>query len=168
MANGDGADQRGRFLPGMDSTVRSRSTIPEDVTGTSPIPSLAAPSGLPLKGEAFVSDVHTKPPAFMTLYEQGLATAEQADNAVEAWHESGDDEQRSLSEYLGMSETEYDVWCMAPDALPIILRARREPTPLRDLLAAYLAELRLAADPGDRSVVFALGNWLEKPASSQA
>ncbi len=107
----------------------------EDVTGTSPIPSLAAPSGLPLKGEAFVSDVHTKPPAFMTLYEQGLATAEQADNAVEAWHESGDDEQRSLSEYLGMSETEYDVWCMAPDALPIILRARREPTPLRDLLA---------------------------------
>jgi hypothetical protein len=104
----------------------------------------------------------------MTLYEQGLATAEQAYNAVEAWHESGDDEQRSLSEYLGISETEYDVWCMAPGSMPIILQARRERTSLRDLLAHYLAELRLAADPSDRSVVFALGHWLEKPASSQA
>jgi len=166
MANGDGADQGGCFLPGMDFTVRSRPSIPEDVTDTSPILSPGTRSDLPLKGEEFVSDVHIEPPTFMTLYDQGLVTTEQADDAVEAWHESGDDEERSLPEYLGMSETEYYVWCMAPGALPIILRARREGTPLRDLLAVYLAELRLAADPGDRPVLYALGRWLEKPAAA--
>jgi hypothetical protein len=113
-----------------------------------------------------VSDVHVKPPTFMTLYDQALVTADQADDAVEAWHESGDDEQRPLSEYLGMTETEYYVWCMAPGALPIILRARRERAPLRYLLAIYLTELRLAADPSDRPVLYASGRWLEKPAAA--
>jgi hypothetical protein len=121
----------------------------------------------PSKGEEFVSDVHIEPQTFMRLYGQGLVTAEQADDAVEAWHESGDDEQRPLPEYLGMSEAEYDVWCMAPGALPIILQARREGTPLRDLLAAYLADLRLAGDSVDRPTVHALGHWLEKPAPAR-
>ena len=166
MANGDGADQGVCCLPGMGSTVKLRPMIPGDVTGMPRIPSPGTRSELPLRGEEFVSDLHTGLPTFMTLYDQGLVTAEQADDAVEAWHESGDDEQRSLSEYLGMSETEYYVWCMAPGALPIILRARRDGMPLRDLLAAYLTELRLAADPSDRSVVYALGHWLEKPAAA--
>jgi hypothetical protein len=108
-----------------------------------------------------VSEVHNKPPTFMTLYGQGLVTAEQADDAVEAWHESGDDEQRSLVEYLGMAETEYDVWCMAPDALPVILRARRENIPLRELMVPYLAALRAGANPEDRSVIHSLSHWLE-------
>jgi hypothetical protein len=47
-------------------------------------------SEAPSKGEEFVSDVRT--PTFMTLYDQGLVSTEQADDAVEAWHESGDDE----------------------------------------------------------------------------
>jgi hypothetical protein len=99
----------------------------------------------------------------MTLYSQGLVTIEQADDAVGAWHESGADEQRSLVEYLGMNETEYDVWCMAPDALPIILRARRENIPLRELMVPYLAALRAGAHPEDRPVIHALGHWLERP-----
>jgi hypothetical protein len=150
----------------MDFTVRSRPSITEDVTDTSPILSPDTRSEPLLRGEEFVSDLHVEPPTFMTLYEQGLVTADQADNAVEAWHKSGDHEQRPLSEYLGMTETEYYVWCMAPGALPIILRARREGTPLRGLLAAYLAQLRLAADPSDRPVLYALGRWLEKPAAA--
>ena len=113
-----------------------------------------------------MSDVHGQLPIFMTLYDQGVVTAEQADDAVQAWHESGDDERRSLSEYLGMSETEYYVWCMAPGALPVILHARRDRTPLPDLLATYLADLCLAADPDDRTVVYALGRWLEKSATA--
>jgi len=140
--------------------------MPEGVTDTLPIPSPGTRSEPRSKGEEFVSDVRIEPLTFMTLYDQGLATAEQADDAVGEWHESGDDEQRSLPEYLGMSETEYFVWCMAPGALPIILRARREAAPLRELLTAYLTELRLAADPNDRSVVHALGRWLETSAAA--
>ena len=115
-----------------------------------------------------MSETRSEPPTFMTLYDQGLVTAEQADDAVEAWHESGGDEQRPLVEYLGMTETEYDVWCIAPDALPIILRSRREGLPLRELLLPYLAELRAGADPDDRPVMHALGHWLETPASARA
>jgi hypothetical protein len=36
-------------------------------------------------------------------------TADQANNYVDAWHESGDEETRSLAEYLGMSDDEYDI-----------------------------------------------------------
>lgn len=109
-----------------------------------------------------MSDVRNEP-TFMTLFDQGLVTAEQADDAVQAWHESGEDEQRSLVVYLGMTETEYDVWCMAPDSLPMILRARREHIPLRELLVPYLAALRAGGDPRERPVIHALGHWLERP-----
>jgi hypothetical protein len=166
MASGGGVDQMVYFSPGMGCTVKLRSMIPEDGTDTSPIPSPGTRSEPPLKGEEFVSDVRIGPPTFMMLYDQGLVTTAQADDAVEAWHESGDDEHRSLPEYLGMSETEYYVWCMAPRALPLILRARREGAPLRELLLAYLAELRSAANPGDRSVIHALSGWLEQSSAA--
>jgi hypothetical protein len=143
-------------------------TISGAIIDTLPTPSPGARLDLPLRGEEFVSDTRNEPATFMTLYVQGLVTAEQADDAVEAWHESGDDEQRSLVEYLGMTETEYYVWCMAPGALPIILRSRREGTPLCELLLPYVADLRARADPDDRSVIHALGHWLEQAASARA
>jgi hypothetical protein len=85
------------------------------------------------------------------------------DDFIDAWHESGEEEQRSLAEYLGLSDTEYAVIGMAPKALDLIVRARREKRSLRGLLVPYLASLRRAADPADRPVIHSLGHWLERP-----
>ena len=61
----------------------------------------------------------------MTLYDQGLVTGERIDDFVEAWHESVDEETRSLVEYLGMTEAEYDVEFTTPRALPVIVNLKR-------------------------------------------
>ena len=37
-------------------------------------------------------------------------TNERLDDMVEAWHTSGDDETRSLQEYLGMNDYEFRIW----------------------------------------------------------
>ncbi|MSP01349.1 MAG: hypothetical protein EXR07_09935 [Acetobacteraceae bacterium] len=73
-----------------------------------------------------MSDVLQKAPTFFSLYSLGLATADQADDFVEAWHESGDEETRSLAEYLGLTGEEYGVWVITTRALPSI-RAARQP-----------------------------------------
>jgi hypothetical protein len=109
-----------------------------------------------------VSEVAQKAPTFFALYSQGLATGEQVDDFVEAWHESGDEETRSLSEYLGMTEEEYGVWVITPRALPSILAARRSGQPLRAHVAPFFEWLRDAADPKDKSVLHALGYWLRR------
>jgi hypothetical protein len=108
-----------------------------------------------------VSDVRQQALTFFGLYSQGQARADQIHDFIDAWHESGDDEKRSLAEFLGLTEAEYDVWLIAPGALPLILAARQTGCPLRDLMAEHFAELRRAARPGDRSVIHALGHWLK-------
>ncbi len=35
---------------------------------------------------------------------------EHLDDMVEAWHNSGDEETRSLQEYLGMNDVEFRLW----------------------------------------------------------
>jgi hypothetical protein len=109
-----------------------------------------------------VSDIAQTSPTFFTLYSEGRATAEQADDFVEAWHESGDEETRSLAEHLGMSEQEYDVWLMTPRALPAILAARRTGRPLREFVAPFYDQLRTANDPRDASVLHTMGYWLRR------
>lgn len=37
---------------------------------------------------------------------------EMLDDMVEAWHTSGDEETRSLQEYLDMNDAEFRVWIM--------------------------------------------------------
>jgi len=109
-----------------------------------------------------VSEVQNELPTFMTLYDQGAVTAEQIDDFVEAWHESGDDEQRSLVEYLGMTEAEYDVEFITPRALPAILAARRANRPLREFVLPFFEKLRAAGDPRDKPVLHTLGFWLQR------
>lgn len=124
----------------------------------SPVSGLAQPA----KGEEFVSEVDNRSPTFMALYDQGRATAEQLDDFVEAWHDSGDDEQRSLVEYLGMTEAEYDLEFITPRALPIILAARRADRPLQDFVAPFFEALQAAGNPEDKSVLRALSHWLQR------
>jgi hypothetical protein len=44
-----------------------------------------------------VSEVQPEPRPFFSLYGDGLITGDQVDDFVEAWHNAGDDEKRSLS-----------------------------------------------------------------------
>ena len=84
-----------------------------------------------------MSDVRPEAPTFFSLYSAGLMEAERIDDFIEAWHNSGDDEKRSLPQYLGMTDDEYAVWVMSHAALPTILAARRDRRPLPEAISDY-------------------------------
>lgn len=98
---------------------------------------------------------------FFSLYSDGLVTGDQIDDFAEAWHNAGDDEKRSLSEYPGMTGDEYAVWVMSHGALPSILTARRDRRPLADAVADYLRDPG-RTHPADRPAVHALSHWLRQ------
>jgi hypothetical protein len=149
----------------MVFTVRLRFTIGGAAIKASPKRPTASASRRPAEGEEFVSDVRNESLTFMTLYEQGHASPERIDDFVEAWHESGDDEKRTLVEYLGMTEAEYDIEFITPRALPTILAARRAKRPLREFVVPFFEALQAAGDPADKPVLRALSFWLERHAA---
>ena len=108
-----------------------------------------------------MSDVVHKQDTFFALYDSGRAAAEAIDDFVGAWHESGDDEQRSLAAYLGVTDEEHGVLLITDRALPVILAARRANRPLREFVAPFFAKLQAAGDPEDKPVLHALGYWLK-------
>lgn len=117
---------------------------------------------LALKGEPFVSDVAQKRDTFFALYDSGHAVAGDIDDFVGAWHESGDEETRSLVEYLGLTAEEYGVLMLTDRTLPVILAARRANRPLREFVAPFFEQLQADGNPKDASVLFAMGHWLKK------
>jgi hypothetical protein len=108
-----------------------------------------------------MSEVEHEAPTFFSLYGEGRITADQIDDYIEAWHNSGDEEQRSLAEYLGMSDEEYSVWLMSHGALPSILAARRDRRALTEVIAEYFADLQ-SRQPSDRPAIHALSHWLRR------
>jgi len=109
-----------------------------------------------------VSDVREDVSSFFTLFGLGLVDKDRIHDFVDAWHESGDDEKRTLEDYLGMTDEEYSVWLMAPNALPVILAARRDKRPIRETIVPFFESMRAAGDPEDRPAIFALGHWLRR------
>jgi hypothetical protein len=120
-------------------------------------------SNPPVKGDAFVSDTLHGDETFFARYRAGRASAAQLDDCVEAWHESGDAEQRSLAEFLGVTDEEYAVLFITPRALPAILDARCSGRTSRECVKPLFERLRDAGDPGDAPVLHALGYWLRRP-----
>jgi hypothetical protein len=111
-----------------------------------------------------VSDIETKPCTFLDLYLEGQATAADANDFVSAWHNSGDEEQRPLTEFLGMTDDEYNVWTMDDRTLPDIVAARRLDGPaLETLIAERVRRMRAENDPCNGTALFCLGNWLKAP-----
>lgn len=106
-----------------------------------------------------MSEVAQHTPTFFELYSQGLASGEAADDFVGAWHDSGDDETRSLAAYLGMTDAEYAVWMITPRALPAILAARQSGQSLRASLIPFVEGLRAAGDPSDALTLRTFGYW---------
>lgn len=88
---------------------------------------------------------------FLSLYGRGQVTPDQADDFIDAWHDSGGEETRGLAEFLVMTGDEYRVYLMAPRALPLIVQARRDGQPLRALLRPWLASLVEANEPRDNT-----------------
>ena len=65
------------------------------------------------------ADVTTAP--FFTLYCEGRATDEDMLDATGAWHDSGDEEARSLEEFLGMTDEEFEILIMDGRTLPLLV-----------------------------------------------
>ena len=108
-----------------------------------------------------MSDTRTKPRTFFDLFIDGQVVAEDADDFITAWHNSGDEETRSLTEFLGLTEDEYDVWMMDGRILPDIAAARRPGGPaLAILITERFRRMRTANNPIDRTALFSLGHWL--------
>jgi hypothetical protein len=163
MASGVGVDGAVYYTHGTHSTVKSRHSLRKATIAVRSTGKQEPRSNPPEKGDVFVSDVLYPTTNFLALYEQDRVTEDQIDDFIARWHESDADEQRSLAEFLGMTDTEYSVCLMAPDTLPLIRQARQEHVPLRSLLVPYLAALRASANPADGPVIHALGHWLSKP-----
>ena len=100
-------------------------------------------------------------------YNAGRVTADQIDDFVDYWPESGDEETRSLSDYLGVTEQEYGLLVITDRALPAILAARRANRPLREFVAPLFDRLRSADDPEDKPVLHAMAYLLQHHLAEQ-
>ncbi len=108
-----------------------------------------------------MSDAKTKPRTFFDLFIDGQATAQDVDDYVTAWHNSGDEEQRPLTEFLGMTEEGCNIWTMDRRTLPLIAAARRPGgASILTLITEYQRCLRAENNPINRSALHTLGYWL--------
>ena len=71
-----------------------------------------------------------RPSSFIERSVAGQAGLHEIDDCVDAWHES--DGNVALHDFLGMTLDEYALWVADPDALAMIVRARREHIALFD------------------------------------
>ena len=102
----------------------------------------------------------SKQQTFIDLCLAGEASIEEIDDFVDAWH--ADPEGGELHYYLGMTEEEYSLWLRAPDALPCILRARRDREELTTAVSRAYETMRLAPSGNDAATIARLRIWLKK------
>jgi hypothetical protein len=107
-----------------------------------------------------VSDADVTTAPFFTLYCEGRAVEDGILDAVEAWHESSDDEQRSLPEFLGMTDEEYSILGMDGRSLPLLAEARRTGRDLRAAVAEHVAAMRANPTYEDGAALYALTHWV--------
>jgi len=90
----------------------------------------------------------------------GEAAIEEIDDFFDVWH--ADSDGGALHDFLGMTEEEYSLWLRAPDALPCILKARRDREPLTQAVGEVYRTLRLAPSGNGASSVERLRSWLRE------
>ena len=98
-------------------------------------------------------------PAFIDLCVEGKVPLDDLDDFVDQWHEAP--EGIELHDYLGMTQEEYSLWLRVPDALPCIVKARREGKSLTDVVVNECHDLRLASQSDDKSKFERLQKWLK-------
>jgi hypothetical protein len=108
-----------------------------------------------------VSEVQTKPASFFDLFAAGRVSLPEFADFVSDWHNTGEEEQRPLSEYLGFTDAEFDVWALDRRLLPNLVAARRSGQPLAAVVADHVQRLKAKPAAADRAALFSLGNWLK-------
>jgi len=95
---------------------------------------------------------------------EGLATLDEVDDFVEAWHEGED--ARDLHEYLGLTWDEYALFVERPEALRYIMFSRKRDVPVKEVLQEYSAGVEdfetVAARATDPAEARAVLDWLKK------
>ena len=109
-----------------------------------------------------MSDIEAPTAPFFTLYCEGKAGEDAFEDGLEAWHESGDDEQRSLPEFLGMADEEYSILGMDGRSLPLLAATRRTGRSLRAAVAEHLAAMQANPKYEDGSAIYALTHWVAR------
>jgi hypothetical protein len=109
-----------------------------------------------------VSDVDAPTALFFDLYREGRADEDAISDGIEAWHDSGDDEQRDLPEFLGMTDDEYAIWAMDGRTLPLLAESRRTGRNLRAAVAEHLAAMQANPKYEDRAAIYALTHWVAR------
>ena len=97
--------------------------------------------------------------AFIDLCLEGKVPLDDVDDFVDRWHETP--EGFELHDYLGMTPEEYSLWLRVPDALPYIIKARREAKSLADVVAHGCRDLRSAVQTSEKSKIARLQEWLK-------
>ena len=97
-----------------------------------------------------MSEVILKPKTFFDLFPAGQVTANEADDFIDWWHGSGNEEQRPLTEYLGMTDKEYSLWMMDRRILPEIATGHRTGGLSLVMLMAEQVRVMPAANAPDR------------------
>jgi hypothetical protein len=102
------------------------------------------------------------PPSFFDLFSRGEVSAEVIDVWVGRWHDGQDPASvgRELSDHLGLTVPEYQVWICDADALPFLLDARRAGRALDEVVRERLTAVTNAGCPEDRTVIRGLQAWL--------
>jgi hypothetical protein len=67
--------------------------------------------------------------SFVDLCLQGQVAIDEIDDYIAKWHHSNEDNANIVS-YLGMTKEEYDLFVRDPEALALIIDARRGKRPL--------------------------------------
>jgi hypothetical protein len=106
-----------------------------------------------------VPDVPTKPRIFFDLFMDDQATRDDIDDFIDAWPDSGNNEQRPLHEFLGLTEEEYAVWMMDRRTLPEFALARPGGPSIESLITDRVRRMCAGNDPLDRTALFSLGHW---------
>ncbi len=109
-----------------------------------------------------MSDADLASAPYFALYSGGEVTADDIGDHLHAWHNAGDDEQRSLPEYLGMTDEEYAIWAMDGRTLPLLLLTRQSGGSLREAVASYLGEMLEHQRRVDRTAIHALTHWIAR------
>jgi hypothetical protein len=91
----------------------------------------------------------------------GNAFLDDIDDYVKKWHKGGTG--MSISQYLGMTPTDYRVWAKDPDALGMIVAAHRQDKPIIKIIELYAEQdMPMAARSIGIGEALALKQWLQK------
>lgn len=113
-----------------------------------------------------MSEVHERTSAFFDLYQAHRVAEDAIGDIVEAWHNTGDEETRTLSQFLGMTEDELAIWVMDARTLPLLRAARETQEKLVAAVARYIDGLRAGNTAADSAAIRALSHWAEQRANS--